>query len=92
MLDRFREIDRNYSEYRWTWTYKMICDYYGLEMITEEDAKRIHQDYITARRTWISEIRRDAEKEYDLGDVDEEVLKDFLSKLDKEIEFEEEKK
>ena len=70
----------------------MICDYYGLEMITEEDAKRIHQDYITARRTWISEIRRDAEKEYDLGDVDEEVLKDFLSKLDKEIEFEEEKK
>ena len=46
----------------------------------------------TARRTWISEIRRDAEKEYDLGDVDEEVLKDFLSKLDKEIEFEEEKK
>ena len=92
VLDRFREIDRNYSEYRWTWTYKMICDYYGLEMITEEDAKRIHQDYITARRTWISEIRRDAEKEYDLGDVDEEVLKDFLSKLDKEIEFEEEKK
>ena len=60
--------------------------------MTEEDAERIHRDYIPARREWIAEIRKDAEKEYTLGDVDIEVLEKFLSQLDKEIEFENEKK
>ena len=92
MLDRFEEINRNYPEYRWAWTYQMMLDYYGLETLTEEDAERIHQDYITARRTWISEIRKDAEKEYTLGDVDPEVLENFLRQLDKEMEFENENK
>ena len=92
VLDRFTEIHNNYKEYRWTWAYRLILDYYGLETLTEEDAERIHRDYITARREWIAEIRKDAEKEYTLGDVDIEVLEKFLSQLDKEIEFENEKK
>jgi hypothetical protein len=92
VLDRFTEIHQNYSEYRWTWAYRMILDYYGIETLTEEDAKRIHEDYIFARRKWISEIRRDAEKEYALGDVDIEVLNNFLGQLDKEMEFENENK
>ena len=45
-----------------------------------------------ARRKWISEIRKDAEKEFTLGDVDREVLDNFLSQLDKEMEFENENK
>ena len=92
ILDRFTEIHENYKEYRWTYTYQLILEYYGLETLTEEDAERIHSDYITARRKWISEIRKDAEKEYTLGDVDREVLDNFLSQLDKEMEFENENK
>jgi hypothetical protein len=66
----------------------MILDYYGLEEITEEDVPQIHDDYIKARRAWIAEIRKDAEKEYQMGDVELEVYEDFLSKLDHEIDYE----
>ena len=45
-------------------------------------------DYVKARRTWIAEIRKDAEKEFSQGDVDEELLENFLSQLDKEVEYE----
>jgi len=88
VLDRFTEMDNNYKEYRWAWAYKLILDYYGLKEFTERDAERVRQDYVKARREWIAEIRKDAEKEYALGDVEEDVLKDFVSQLDKEIEFE----
>ncbi len=81
----------NYSEYRWAWSYRLLCEYYGVEEITEEIAERIHEDYITARRTWIGEIRKDAEREYELGDVDENTYQDFLQQLDKETDFENQK-
>ena len=89
VLDRFIVINANYPEYRWTWAYRMILDYYGLETLTEEDAARIHEDYVKARRAWIAEIRKDAEKEFAMGDVEEEVLENFLEKLDHEKDFEE---
>ena len=88
LLDRFAEINDNYSEYRWAWSYQMILDYYGIEEITETDADRIHEDYIKARRAWIAEIRKDAEREFQMGDVDQNVYDDFLSKLDHEIDYE----
>ena len=88
VIDRFEEINDHYREYQWAWTYQMILDYYGLSEITEEDALRIRQDYITARRAWISEIRKDAEKEYAMGDVEDEVFNDFINKLDHEIDYE----
>lgn len=91
VLERFDEINRNYSEYRWAWTYRLICDYYGLDTITEKDADRVREDYITARRAWITEIRKDAEKEFALGDVEEEVLENFIGQLDREVDFENQK-
>ena len=86
--DRFEDINANYREYQWTWTYKMICDYYGVESIDDQLAERIHQDYVTARRAWIAEIRHDAEREFKMGDIEESVLNNFLDKLDHEIDFE----
>jgi len=91
MLDRFEEINRNYPEYRWAWTYQMMLDYYGLETLTEEDAERIRQDYVTARRAWIAEIRKDAEREFDLGDVEDNVFEEFITRLDREVDFENQK-
>lgn len=88
LISRFEEIDANYREYQWAWTYKMICDYYHISEITLEDANRIHEDYIKARRSWIAEIKKDAEKEYAMGDVEEEVYRNFVDNLDKEVEYE----
>lgn len=88
VIDRFEEINDHYREYQWTWTYDMILNYYGLDEITEEDAERIREDYITARRIWIGEIRKDAEKEYAMGDVEDDVFSDFIDKLDHEIDYE----
>ena len=88
IVDRLNAINDNYNEYRWAWAYRMILDYYGLSEITQQDAERIHTDYITARRAWITEIKKDAEKEYQLGDVEDSVLQNFVSQLDKEIDFE----
>ena len=88
VIQRFREINDNYRDYQWAWTYRMILDYYGITEITAADAERIRQDYVTARRAWIAEIRKDAEKEYKLGDIEPEVLAEFLDKLDHEIDFE----
>ena len=88
VIERFKDINDNYREYQWTWTYKMILDYYGLTEITEADIERIRIDYVKARRAWIAEIKKDAEKEYAMGDVDKHVLDDFIHNLDHEIDFE----
>ncbi len=86
--NEFVSAHQNYAEYRWAWSYRLICEYYGIDEITEETAQKVHEDYVLARRAWISEIRKDAQKEYDLGDVEEDTLQDFLQDLDKEVEFE----
>jgi hypothetical protein len=88
---RFKEIDANYNELRWAWSYRIILDYYGIDGLTEEAVERIHQDYVTARREWIALIRQDAENEYTLGDVEPEVLDDFVTLLDREVDFENQK-
>ena len=87
--DEFYKANENYNEYRWAWSYRLIREYYNIEgEITPEHAAKIEEDYITARRAWIAEIRKDAMKEFDLGDVSRETLDDFLKSLDKEVEFE----
>ena len=88
LIERFEEIDANYRQYQWAWTYKMVCDYYGISEITLEDANRIHEDYIKARRSWIAEIKKDAEKEYAMGDVEEEVYRNFVNSLNQEVDYE----
>ena len=87
--EEFITANKNYSEYRWAWSYRLIREYYGIEgEITPEIAERVMEDYITARRAWIAEIRKDAVKEFELGDIDENVLNEFLEVLDKEVEYE----
>ena len=88
VTDRFEEINRNYREYQWAWTYQLILDYYQLTEITDADIERIREDYVRARRAWIAEIRKDAEREYAMGDVEKHVLDDFIDNLDHEIDFE----
>lgn len=89
MREELCKVNENYNEFRWAWSYNLIREYYGIEgEITEAHAQKIEEDYITARRAWIAEIRKDAEKEFELGDVTPETLNDFLQSLDKEVEVE----
>ncbi len=88
---RFKDIHANYNELRWAWSYRIILDYYGIDELTDEAVERIHQDYVAARREWIALIRQDAENEYTLGDIDREVLDDFVTLLDREVDFENQK-
>jgi hypothetical protein len=88
VLDRFTEINNHYREYRWAWSYQMILDYYHLDELDTAACERIREDYVKARRAWIAEIRKDAEKEYAMGDVDKDVLDEFVEKLDHEIDYE----
>nr|WP_314475299.1 DUF4954 family protein [uncultured Prevotella sp.] len=88
VVNRFREINENYRIYQWAWTYRMILEYYGINEISSEDDTRIKQDYIEARRAWIAEIKKDAEKEFEMGDVDREVFESFVNSLDHEVDFE----
>ena len=86
--EEFVKANENYAEYRWAWSYRLICEYYGIDEITEETAAQVHEDYIQARRAWIAEIRKDAQKEFELGDIDKSVLDDFMAQLDQETEWE----
>ena len=88
VVNRFREINENYRIYQWAWTFRMILEYYGINEISPEDDARIKQDYIEARRAWIAEIKKDAEKEFEMGDVDREVFESFVNSLDHEVDFE----
>ena len=88
ILLRFQHINSHYRDYQWAWTYQLILDYYHLEEISDKDIAHIHEDYVNARRAWIAEIRKDAEMEYAMGDVEPAVLDDFIESLDHEIDFE----
>ena len=88
VLNRFKDINDHYRQYQWAWTYRLILDYYQLQELTPENVTNIRQDYVKARRAWIAEIRKDAEKEYKMGDVEPEVLDNFISQLDHEVDFE----
>lgn len=87
--DELSAANDNYNEYRWAWSYRLIREYYNIEGdITAEHAAQIEEDYITARRAWVAEIRKDALKEYELGDVTKETLDDFLEQLEQEVDWE----
>ena len=88
LIYRFKGINDDYNELRWTWSYRLILDYYGIEALDDKALDQIHTDYINARRKWIDLIREDAQKEFMLGDVEQEVYDDFIGQLDREVDFE----
>ena len=88
VLERFEDINNHYSDYRWAWSYQLILDYYHLTELDQAACERIREDYVRARRAWIAEIRKDAAKEFQMGDVEQEVYDDFLEKLDHEVDYE----
>lgn len=78
---RMTDMNDNYYEYAWNWTYGAMLDYYGTDTITDYDIQNIRKDGAAAFDTWRAAIIRDAEKEAALGDVDDDVLKNFIEKI-----------
>lgn len=81
MEERLANIHAHYNEYAWAKAYRIALDYYHLDTITQEDAERIRTDYQAAVAEWKMIVKNDAEREYQLGDVNEETLNDFLDSL-----------
>ncbi len=79
--ERFAAMNAAYDTYLWNWAYGTIIDWFGVDSLTDEDADRIISEARAARSEWLTVIRYDAEKEYAMGDVDEDMLNGFLSKL-----------
>lgn len=88
ILRRFDEINAEYHNYQWVWTYRLILNYYGLTELTPDDADMIRDNCLKARRVWTEEIRQDAEREYQLGKMNQEALEALSAQLDHETNIE----
>lgn len=81
---RLASIHAAYEDYKWSFTYRLALDYYGLDTLADDDMGRIATDYDAALAEWKAAVRRDAEREFALGDVDEALLAAFLQRLEEE--------
>lgn len=79
--DRMLDSHNNYGEYKWNYAYRLALDYYSLDTITLDDISTIEQQGDEARQMWLKLIRQDAEKEFQLGDVEAETLANFIEGL-----------
>lgn len=57
---------------------------YGWNSMDADDRRHLIDSCHEARREWYDMVRRDAEREYELGDVDDATLNGFLAKLEEE--------
>lgn len=88
VVNCLREINDNRHIYQQAWAYRMILKYYGINEISPKSDARIKQDYIEAWCAWTAEIKKDARKEFEMGDVDREVFEPFVNSLGHRIDFE----
>lgn len=76
--DRLADINDQYAEYRWAYVYKLVCSKFGLDNLSDADVERICIECKGAHDEWLHSIRKDAEKEYQLGDVSLDTLNNFV--------------
>lgn len=81
---RFAAMGACYGAYRWNYARGVMMEYYGLDALTDESARHIIDDGMAAREEWKALVRRDAEKEGQLWDMDPEALVAFIASLDDE--------
>ena len=75
------DIHADYAKHKWAWAYKLVAEYCALDSITEDDREKIIQSLLPARHEWLAAVRHDAEREYSMGDVDDDELSSFLKKI-----------
>lgn len=84
-IDMFmKNVNERYGEYLITFTRNIIASQLGTDDLTESGVEQIIQQGRAAKEAWINEIRKDAEKEYSMGDVEHAVLEKFITQLEEE--------
>lgn len=84
-IDMFmKNVNERYGEYLITFTRNIIASQLGTDDLTESGIEQIIQQGRAAKEAWINEIRKDAEKEYSMGDVEHAVLEKFITQLEEE--------
>ena len=86
VTDRFGEIGERYEQYEWAFASRLINEYYDIAQPTHADWQEIIDQGREAKQQWIATIKEDALKEYNLGDVEEDVYRGFMEQLNKETE------
>ena len=79
--DVFMAYNDMYADYLWTYTLGVMKSYVGVDDLTESDFDDLRRRGVAAREAWLDGIRRDAEKEFGMGDVDRATLDNFLTQL-----------
>lgn len=93
VISRIQDImvtldDCNSSYNEWLLDYALATAYerYSCQKFTTDTLKLIQEQGIAAYNWWYAAIKHDAEREYSMGDVDQEVLDSFLKQLPRQIE------
>lgn len=82
--DRLLAMARLYPDFCWNWAYSRMAGRLGVDSLTDDDLAALHSDGMKARAEWLNMIEADAEKEFRMGDVDEDTLSRFMEKLKEE--------
>lgn len=81
ITDKLADIHDQYANYRWAFTYSLLTKRYGIDTLSDADIENIRKECEPAREEWLLAVRRDAEKEYQLGDMSINTLHEFVNKV-----------
>lgn len=81
LLVLLKDNDRLYKAYLANYTRSLVTTITSVSQLSEQGIAELIRQGNDAHKQWIDSIRADAEKEFDLGDVDKSVLDKFLSQL-----------
>lgn len=84
LIERLNAGNSRYEEWLLCYAAALAASYYSTDYFTEETLKLVQENGNTARKKWIEEIKHDAEREYEMGDVDQDILDKFLTQLSEE--------
>ena len=82
--EQLSEMHAHYAEYRWNYAYTAMLAYYGIDNVTRQDADNIIEKGDEARANWKSLVAKDAEKDARMGNIDDDSLRDIISKIENE--------
>jgi len=86
LIERLSSCGGRYEEWLLCHAAALAVKYYGGDQLSEETLRTVQERGEAARRKWLGEIKHDAEREYAMGDVDQDVLDKFLMQLSEESE------
>ena len=81
LTDILSAYNDKYGDYLWTFTVDLMKRELGKDELTEDDFNTMRERGAAARTAWLDCIRKDAEREYQMGDIDRAVLDKFLEQL-----------